>query len=241
MESLLKNTSLLVFIIAGALFGVVIVGGILFGVLSNLITSWTASTAPSEEAMTAWNAKQFKTVTAELASPKPLIKLTLRNEPFLVSLLAFLMAFTLSSFFVKVPVVEAVATQDPAATPKPVKLKSCKTAETCAVQVKLLPTNGNVAHGLTLYNEQGCIGCHSLEKGKIVVGPSYYGVYTRAATRKPGYSPQEYIYESIVNPNNYVVDGFQPNIMNGGFLAALSQQDMADILAWMKTANAQTD
>ena len=241
MEAVLKDKSLLVFIIAGALFGVVVVGGVVFALLSNLITGWTASTAPSEDTMTAWNAKQFKTVTTELNTPKRLIKVTLRNEPFLVSLLGFLMVFMLSSFLVKVPVVEVIPTQDPAATPKPVKLRSCKSAETCEVQLKLLPNNGNVDHGLVLYNEQGCIGCHSLEKGKVIVGPSYYGVYTRAATRKPGYTAEQYIYESIVNPNAYVVDGFQPNIMNGGFLAALSQKDMADILAWMKAKNAQTD
>ena len=241
MESLLKNTSLLVFLIAGALFGVVVVGGVVFALLSNLFTGWTASTAPSEQTMTAWNARQLKTISAELDAPKPLIKLTTRNEPFLISLLGFFMVFTLANFFVKVPAVEVVATPDPAATPRPVRMKSCKNAEACEVQLKLLPKTGNVEHGATLYNDEGCIGCHSLDKDRIVVGPSYYGVYTRAASRKPGYTADQYVYESIVNPNQYVVDGFQPNIMNAAFLTALTPQDMADILAWMKAKNAQTD
>ena len=32
-----------------------------------------------------------------------------------------------------------------------------------------------VAHGEWLYERRGCKGCHSLEPGKVVIGPSFAG------------------------------------------------------------------
>ena len=40
---------------------------------------------------------------------------------------------------------------------------------------------------------------------------------TDAASRKPGMSAQDYIHESIVNPNAFVVSGYQPGVMPGTF------------------------
>jgi len=59
-----------------------------------------------------------------------------------------------------------------------------------------------------------CFGCHALQQGVTLVGPSLAGLVTRtnAVLRSPDYkgaakTPEEYIRESIVNPNGYLVPG----------------------------------
>jgi hypothetical protein len=67
------------------------------------------------------------------------------------------------------------------------------------------------------------------------VGPSQAGLSTRAATRRPGYSAEAYIYESIVNPNAYLVTGFQQGLMPQTFAQTLTPQQIADVIAFLKT------
>ncbi len=59
-----------------------------------------------------------------------------------------------------------------------------------------------------------CFGCHALQQGVTLVGPSLAGLVTRtnALLGSPDYkgaakTPEEYIRESIVNPNSYLVPG----------------------------------
>jgi mono/diheme cytochrome c family protein len=72
--------------------------------------------------------------------------------------------------------------------------------------------------GIQLYQENGCIGCHTLEVagGTGAVGPSHDDLGDVAAERieDPSYagsatSPEEYIAESIRNPGAFVVEGYQ--------------------------------
>lgn len=93
---------------------------------------------------------------------------------------------------------------------------------------------GNADRGKSLFSAQGCVACHSLDKGVAGVGPSIAGVFTTAATREPGVGAKEYLYESIVNPNKFIVPTFQPNLMTSTFAKTLSAQQMADLLAWME-------
>ena len=119
--------------------------------------------------------------------------------------------------------------------PKLIVSKSAAEADT---ELAKLPA-GDAAKGEKLFTLSGCIGCHSQEKDKKLVGPSFYGLFTRAAERKPGYAAKAYLYESIVNPNEHVVEGFQPNLMQQTYAATLSQQDMADLLAWIEKTHAE--
>ena len=60
---------------------------------------------------------------------------------------------------------------------------------------------GNADNGEALFtaaviganNAPGCITCHSLEPDVVIVGPSQAGLGTRAGTRVPGQSAEEYI------------------------------------------------
>ncbi len=100
---------------------------------------------------------------------------------------------------------------------------------------------GDAARGDLLFHGKGpggqfpCSACHSLQAGQTLVGPSLAGVATRAATRKPGYSAEKYIHESVVQPNAYVVETFNPGIMPQTFGAQMTRQDLADIIAFLLT------
>lgn len=48
-------------------------------------------------------------------------------------------------------------------------------------------------------------------------------------------SAREYLYQSIVDPNAYIVEGYQAGLMQQNYAAILSPQQMADILAWIET------
>lgn len=81
----------------------------------------------------------------------------------------------------------------------------------------------------------GCVACHSLQAGVTLVGPSLEGIGARAGTQRPDYPPDAYLYQSITNPNAFVVQGFQAGIMPQTFGDLLSDQQLADVIAFLKT------
>lgn len=80
----------------------------------------------------------------------------------------------------------------------------------------------------------GCRLCHSLKPDEVKVGPSLAGIATRAATRVPGMSAEEYIRESILHPDAYIVPGFD-NKMPSYISESLSEQDLEDLVAFLMT------
>jgi cytochrome c2 len=95
---------------------------------------------------------------------------------------------------------------------------------------------GDAAGGQGVFTGAGgCSACHSLQEGQVVVGPSLHGVGTRAGTERPGFPPEAYLYESITNPNAFVVPGFPPGVMPQTFKQVLSAQQLADVIAFLKT------
>ncbi|RMG94312.1 MAG: cytochrome c [Chloroflexi bacterium] len=81
----------------------------------------------------------------------------------------------------------------------------------------------------------GCITCHSLEEGVQLVGPSHAGVATRAETAVPGMSAEEFLRESIIDPDAHVAEGFTPGIMYPNYGNELSEQDINDLVAFLLT------
>ena len=84
---------------------------------------------------------------------------------------------------------------------------------------------------LTLTN--GCIGCHSLNPNQVMAGPTWRNVGKTAAARVAGQSAALYIYNSILHPNDFVVETYMPNIMLQIYEQTLSDQDLADIIAYL--------
>jgi ferredoxin/cytochrome c2 len=81
----------------------------------------------------------------------------------------------------------------------------------------------------------GCQICHSTEKDVKIIGPSFYGVGTRAETRIPGMTAEEYLHQSIVDPNAYVVEGFPKGQMLQNFGEILTEDQISDLIAFLMT------
>lgn len=95
---------------------------------------------------------------------------------------------------------------------------------------------GNAENGKQLFAQTvlagnaGCITCHSLEAGKVLVGPSIVGIASRAGNTVPGQSAEEYIRTSIVNPNAHLAKGCNVNAPEEPCAANLMPQDWAQKL-----------
>lgn len=99
---------------------------------------------------------------------------------------------------------------------------------------------GDVANGEKLYNQPmanapGCYSCHSLDKGVTMVGPSHFGVGRRAETAVPGQSAEDYLRESIINPNAHLTEGFAAGVMYQNYGADLSEKEVDDLVAYLMT------
>jgi cytochrome c len=93
---------------------------------------------------------------------------------------------------------------------------------------------GDAAKGQALFQgAAGCNACHNANSTAQLVGPGLKGVAARAATRKPGYTAIQYLHESIVAPNAFVVPGFSAGIMPQTFAQTLTPQQIADLIAYL--------
>jgi len=81
----------------------------------------------------------------------------------------------------------------------------------------------------------GCRICHSLEKNEKIIGPSFYGIADRAASRVPGMTAEEYLHQSIVDPNAFVVPGFPSGQMIQNFGTILTEDQINDLIAFLMT------
>ena len=93
---------------------------------------------------------------------------------------------------------------------------------------------GDAARGGQIFVEQSCRTCHM----DLEVGPAFPGeppLAARAETQKTGYSAELYLYESIVAPRAHVVPGFQKDVMPAEFGNMLTNQEQADLIAYLLT------
>jgi mono/diheme cytochrome c family protein len=106
---------------------------------------------------------------------------------------------------------------------------------------KALP-QGDAAAGEALAASLGCTACHITTP----TGPAWLpsadkpGIGERATTEYtlPEYtgkaaSPEQYLFESVVDPNAFVVSGFASGLMPGTYANTLTEQNMADLIAYL--------
>jgi mono/diheme cytochrome c family protein len=97
---------------------------------------------------------------------------------------------------------------------------------------------GDPAHGEELFTQSvggapACSTCHSTTD-QTIVGPGFQNFSDIAGTREFGESAEQYAHNSIVRPASYIVSGFS-NSMYNQYERALSDQDIADLVAYLLT------
>ena len=100
---------------------------------------------------------------------------------------------------------------------------------------------GDVKAGEELFNQltvdvqPGCVTCHSLTPDQVIVGPSLAGFATRAETRIDGTTAEDYIRQSILEPNAYLVEGLTPDVMVQLWAETLNPEQVAKVTAYLLT------
>ncbi|MBX3049663.1 MAG: c-type cytochrome [Anaerolineales bacterium] len=90
--------------------------------------------------------------------------------------------------------------------------------------------------GQVVFAAQGCTACHAisgLSTGNV--GPVLDGLASRAGNTVAGLSAEEYIHQSIVDPNAYIVPGFAEGIMPQNFAELMSEDQLNDLVAFLLT------
>ncbi len=103
---------------------------------------------------------------------------------------------------------------------------------------------GDAARGEELYNiNYGCAGCHGDSVDSDAswdgTGPWLGAIVDNAPLRNPDVSVEEYIYESILMPNAYIVTGYSEGLMPQDFPNRMgldpdvTPQDLQDIITYL--------
>ena len=94
---------------------------------------------------------------------------------------------------------------------------------------------GKSWRGKDYYLQLACIGCH----GQGIVGPATQGTYSRIAERlsvpeNVGMTPEQYLVESTLDPQAYIVPGYQP-LMPPDYEHRITYKILDDLVAYMTT------
>jgi cytochrome c oxidase subunit 2 len=108
-----------------------------------------------------------------------------------------------------------------------------------------LKVTGNLPDppGLLILKANGCLTCHSLDGAKIV-GPTFKGLYGSKRTvitdqgEKQVDANDDYIKESILDPNAKVVKGFNKGLMQS-YKTVLKGEDLDKIVDYFKKSGEQ--
>jgi nitric oxide reductase subunit C len=84
-------------------------------------------------------------------------------------------------------------------------------------------------------SDAGCITCHSLTEGEVIVGPSMAGIGSRAGSTVAGQSAEDYLRESILNPDAHLVDEFPAGTMPQVWGDVLSNEQVDQLVAYLLT------
>jgi mono/diheme cytochrome c family protein len=97
---------------------------------------------------------------------------------------------------------------------------------------------GSAVSGEALYDKEfGCTDCHR----DGASAPDTIGTVTRIRNERltlpqfPSYTVEQYLVESITRPGDYVVEGYSSGLMPANFGARMTDQQLADIVAFLMT------
>jgi mono/diheme cytochrome c family protein len=87
---------------------------------------------------------------------------------------------------------------------------------------------GDAAAGKAVFTSTGCGSCHTLAAAgaSAQVGPNLDEVLKG--------KDEQFIYDSIVNPDAQIAEGFQPGIMPKTYGEQLDDKQLGDLVAFLK-------
>ncbi len=109
------------------------------------------------------------------------------------------------------------------------------------VQAFDVPPPPGIALGQALFEGQGlgsnlgCQICHSVVVGDDGIGPSLGGIAEVAGSRVPGLTDEEYLRQSILDPDAFVVDGYRPGQMLAVYGERLKPEEIEALVSYLLT------
>ena len=106
-----------------------------------------------------------------------------------------------------------------------------------------IPLTSDPAAGEVLFNQgtidsaPGCVLCHTIQPNQVKFGPSLADIARTAETRVKGQTAEQYLRSSILDPNAYIPEGFNPNQMYQKYKDVLSDKQVNDLIAYLLSLN----
>jgi mono/diheme cytochrome c family protein len=100
------------------------------------------------------------------------------------------------------------------------------------------PVEGEVRPPDELFVSMGCQGCHNLNEDQTPtnrgpVAPHLGNLDERAGATVAGEDAATYVYNSIAQPNAYVVEGYPSGIMPQQFATTMSEEEITNLSQWI--------
>ncbi|MDX1586121.1 MAG: cytochrome c, partial [Balneolaceae bacterium] len=92
----------------------------------------------------------------------------------------------------------------------------------------------SAARGQQIYEQNACQTCHSRD-GSDGIGPTHLNIFGKTKQMADGSTvtaDEEYLRESIVNPNAKIVEGYDPVMAPYSYL---SDAEVQSLIEYMKT------
>ncbi len=99
-----------------------------------------------------------------------------------------------------------------------------------------VPPEPGVAEGRTVFESRSlgaCGVCHSVAPNDDGVGPTLAGVADRAGDRVPGLDADEYLRESVLDPDAYIVGGYRSGQMLDIYGERLSDEQIDALVEYL--------
>ena len=115
-------------------------------------------------------------------------------------------------------------------------MTACSSGQSTVTYNNLPP--GDAGRGEALFTQTvngapACSTCHTLD-GSTLVGPTLQNYVTTAEDHAEDATVESYTLTSIVRPAAHIVAGF-PNAMYAQYAQRLSDQELADLIAYLLT------
>ena len=91
--------------------------------------------------------------------------------------------------------------------------------------------------GERLSKNNGCFGCHSID-GSDGVGPTWKSIYGSEKSLVSGEKiivDEEYLYDSIINPNRQIVLGYPANVMSKNYIDLFTEEEINNMIEFIKS------
>jgi cytochrome c oxidase subunit 2 len=115
------------------------------------------------------------------------------------------------------------------------------TATPAGPALSSLPAQGDPAAGAAIFQAGvlgsdlvACSACHAVEGAKLS-GPSLKNIASVAGARVSGQTAEAYLFNAIVYPNAYIVEGYAAGLMPANYGLKLTPQQLRDLINYLLT------